>query len=98
MSIGRLLQGFDLGAKLVDQNALVFRVIDRHDDEMDAASLKGRFKSRDQLARLGYPQSLRAVTLSISNEIRVTEGQAKIREIVDGLFPTDHPVGGVLQN
>jgi hypothetical protein len=35
------LDRFYFGAEFVDENPLVFRVIDRHDDEMDAASPEG---------------------------------------------------------
>jgi hypothetical protein len=38
-----LLDRFHFGAEFVDENPLVFRVIDRHDDEMDTASLEGGF-------------------------------------------------------
>src|ERR1700746_2318850 len=81
-----------LRAQFVNKDALVFGIVDGHHDEMDAAAFERGLERRDEVAALGYPRSLRAVTLGISNEIRVAEGQAKIREIVDGLFPTDHPV------
>ena len=45
-----------------------------------------------------HPPSARAIGLRILHEIRVAEGQAEVREVIDRLLPTDHAIGGVVQD
>lgn len=73
--------------QLVDQDALVFRIVDRHDHQMDAATGEGCLKRRQEVFDCLHPCAFCAIGFGVGHEVRVTEGHAEVGEAVDRLFP-----------
>ena len=65
---------------------------------MDAAGVERLVQGRDELLGGLDPRPPRAVRLGVPDEVRVTEREAEVGELVDGLLPADHSVGVVLQD
>src|SRR5882757_4645423 len=92
-SLRRLLDLLQLFAKLVDQHAGVLAVIDGDGNEMHPAVLKRPLERWDQIVGAFDLRTLRAVTLGIFHEVRVSKRQAEIGEMIHRLLPPDHAVG-----
>src|ERR1700716_2099216 len=78
----RFIDLFQFFTKLIDQNAGVFAVIDRNGDEVNPAVLERPLKRWDEIVGAFDLRAFRPVTLGVFDEIRVSEGQTEIGEMI----------------
>src|SRR6476620_12212302 len=90
--------GSNPALKLVNEDPLVFRVVDWHDHDVHAALPERRFQDGREVADGLDPSSAGSVSLCVVHEVGIAERHAKVGEVVDRLLPADHSVGVVLQD
>src|SRR5579863_5776628 len=86
------------GLQLVDQDALVLRVINRHDHKVHTTSSESGFKYRNEVFRGTDASSIRSIGPGVLDEVRVFKGETKISETFRLLFPADHAVSVIFED